>query len=380
MSWGLCITQQWLSSGSARPASVGRSRTFSAVSVLCRALTSAVCHLTDTMAPCAVPAAILSLLALSAAAPSQQGDPASSGGSPVAQLRAVLTPVVEEAVSRSGTGWQLTHLSVQLERLQLRLDSALHDIAELKLAALAGRGSSSICPSGAARSVSDPPPETPDRPGEEPRPESESETVCEPSPTPLQVAAAPHQEPAVRACARSCLQLRNRTHPPQDGVYWFTGMPVPVLCDFSHDGGGWTLLLTAVSHPGWDPLSALSRSPLSPSLGNDYSILEHADAIRDLGTGSRFAYRIETQAEKGRRRWGGIWLAPRLYSFIDETGTQTEVSRVRFFNNWSYKNHGIKKRMPWINTGLHGTAPVLTTTDSGRRQLVGHAGGARDRH
>ena len=151
------------------------------------------------------------------------------------------------------------------------------------------------------------------------------------SPEPVPV---PYEEPAVRACARSCLQLREQGGTPRDGVYWFTGMSVPVLCDFSHDGGGWTLLLTAVSHPGWDALSALSRSPLSPTLTDNYSILQHADAIRDLGTGDRFAYRIETQAEKGRQRWGGIWFAPRHYSFVDETASQTEVSLMRRFDQW----------------------------------------------
>ena len=50
---------------------------------------------------------------------------------------------------------------------------------------------------------------------------------------------------------------------------------------------------------------------------------------------------------------------------MDETGSQTDVSRVRFFNNWNYQNTGVKQRMPWVNTGRHGTAPVLTTTTPG---------------
>ncbi|KAF0292457.1 hypothetical protein FJT64_009551 [Amphibalanus amphitrite] len=169
-----------------------------------------------------------------------------------------------------------------------------------------------------------------------------------------------YEEPAVRACARSCLQLRDQGGGPQDGVYWFTGMPVPVYCDFSHDGGGWTLLLTAVSRHGWDLLSILRRSELSPSLEDNYSILWHADAIRDLGTGDRFAYRIETQAETGRQRWGGVWLAPRQYSFVDETGSQDNVRIVRKFDRWTYKHLGIEKRMPWLNSREDDKA-VLTT-------------------
>ena len=34
-------------------------------------------------------------------------------------------------------------------------------------------------------------------------------------------------------------------------------------------------------------------------------------------------YRMEFT---GRGRWGGIWRAPRHYSLIDETGTQTGVT------------------------------------------------------
>ena len=70
----------------------------------------------------------------------------------------------------------------------------------------------------------------------------------------------PHQQSAVLACTCSCLQLQDQGGSPQDGVSWFTGMPVPVLCDFSHDGGGWTLLLTARSHGGWNLEPAVAGS------------------------------------------------------------------------------------------------------------------------
>ncbi|KAF0314754.1 hypothetical protein FJT64_000024 [Amphibalanus amphitrite] len=162
------------------------------------------------------------------------------------------------------------------------------------------------------------------------------------------------------ACARSCLQLRNQGGAPQDGVYWFTGMPVPVMCDFSHDGGGWTLLFASKRRNNWDMLFILSSNPLSASLIGPYSILRHADAIRDLGTGSRFAYRIEAQAaERGRRHWGGVWSAPRHYSFVDETGNQTDVELITRFDSWEYSERGIEKRMPWLRGG---TDVVLTTS------------------
>ena len=184
---------------------------------------------------------------------------------------------------------------------------------------------------------------------------------CQKSPSSLPADQAPHQQPAVLTCARSCLQLRDQGGSPQDGVYWFTGMPVPVFCDFSHDGGGWTLLLTAKSRDGWNLLSVRGRRERSPSLDDNYSILRHADAVRDLGSGDRFAYRIETQAEKSRQRWGGIWVAPRSYSFMAETPDQTNVTCVRKFDKWTYKGDGIKKRMPWLN---------MQTVDAGNSQLV----------
>ena len=317
------------------------------------------------MVPSRVIVLLVLLIQLVAAVPAQQLSAAD-------QLSQLLGPIVESAVARALSGWQPALLT-DLGRLQARLEMLERQLEKVRDTSPPTCGTcqrltlATLCQSpgaetetGVAEGAGT---ESGPDPRSEPATEPPPEPVCERAPTPLPQDAAPHQEPTVRACARSCLQLRDQGGAPQDGVYWFTGMPVPVLCDFSHDGGGWTLLLTAVSHPGWDALSALSRSPLSPSLTDNYSILEHADAIRDLGTGSRFAYRIEAQAKTGRRRWGGVWLAPRGYSFVHETPSQTEVSLVRMFDNWDYKNEGIEKRMPWLNTGGIKHA-VLTTSEN----------------
>ncbi|KAF0296345.1 hypothetical protein FJT64_006265 [Amphibalanus amphitrite] len=372
-------------------------------------------------------AVVLFLVTLTAAHPTEQPlespqPPAADQPAPPAvsyqpsaaeQLSALLSPLVEGAVSRAQCGWQLAQLAGRLERLQagadaghralaeltrqqLRLDSVVHDVTALQLSELTRAGQAVPVVRG---EVCQPPQERRDgkelsaapepvtnmtkrhipqsgaileqqpelEPGPEPvhqvRPtaEVESEADCEAHPAALPAHVAAYQEPETRACARSCLQLRNQGV-AQDGVYWLTGLPVPVLCDFSHDDGGWTLLLTAVSRDGWDPYSVLGRSELSPSLTDNYSILRHADTIRDLGSGTRFAYRIETQAEKGRQRWGGIWFAPKHYSFVDETALQTNVSLMKRFDVWVYQSEGIKRRMPWINTwGYHEFKPVLTT-------------------
>ncbi|KAF0290594.1 hypothetical protein FJT64_011229 [Amphibalanus amphitrite] len=284
------------------------------------------------------------------AAPDQQPSAAN-------QLSQLLGPVVEGAVLRAlaaeRAAQQLCAAAAgqrALGRLEERLDQLGREVAELQGALTAG---TERCGNNSGQ----PPPE---------ESETESEPACERQPLPLAADSSPHQPPERRACARSCLQLRGQGGSPRDGVYWFTGMPVPVLCDFSHDDGGWTLLLTAVSQRGWDTFSVLGRSTNSPSLTDNYSILRHADAIRDLANGTRFAYRIEAQAETGRRRWGGIWFAPRRYSFIDETATQTDVLLARRFDLWTPKDKGIEQRMPWINSrGEFHMFPVLTTTSPG---------------
>ena len=281
-------------------------------------------------------------------------------------LEGVLARAVEQVLAsgRRAEGDELAGLRARLEDLE-------RELAELKRAAPPPPP-----PTLEPESEPEPAPGQDPEPTPAPKPEPEPQPTCggtvpepncEAEPEPLAAALAPFERPERLACACSCLQLRNRMGTPQDGVYWFTGMTVPSLCDFSHDGGGWTLLLTARSRDGWNLLSVLGRRKSSPSLEDNYSILEHADAIRDLGTTPRFAYRIETQAEKSRQRWGGVWFAPNNYSFVHEKPDQTEVFSVKRFDKWTYKANGIKRRMPWLNMHARGSGnepAVLTTGDT----------------
>ncbi|KAF0307314.1 hypothetical protein FJT64_021327 [Amphibalanus amphitrite] len=306
-------------------------------------------------------AALLCLASLAAAHSIPQPSAAAQQPSAAAQLSQLLGPVVEGAVSRALAAERAAQQQCAadagqraLVRLEERLDQLGREVAEMQGALAAGRAA------GTERSGEDGGQQPPETPPEE-RPESGP--ACERQPLPLPADSSPHEPPERRACARSCLQLRDQGGPQHDGVYWFTGMPVPVLCDFSHDGGGWTLLLTTISQHGWDPFSVRARNKNSPSLTENHSILEYGDVIRNLTEGGRFAYRIEAKAEQGRQRWGGIWFAPRHYSFVDETGAQTDVSLVRRFDDWDYKDNGSNGGMPWINTrGNHAMFPVLTTT------------------
>jgi hypothetical protein len=60
------------------------------------------------------------------------------------------------------------------------------------------------------------------------------------------------------------------------------------------------------------------------------------------------------------RQWGGVWSAPSTYSFVKTDNTQTNVTLLTQYNNWSYADGGVERRMPWlgINSGL------LTTSSS----------------
>ena len=170
-------------------------------------------------------------------------------------------------------------------------------------------------------------------------------------------------EVGVAAAPATCLQLQRQNGSLPDGVYQLSALPEPVYCDFSHDGGGWTLLLTAAARHGWDRLNVRLRSADRPSLTDNYSILGRGDLLKAAGNDTRFAYRLEAQAQVNRRQWGGIWLAPRHYTFTPETDTQRDIALVKKFNSWTYGKPSLQKTMPWINVEdyLEGM-PLLTTT------------------
>ena len=57
---------------------------------------------------------------------------------------------------------------------------------------------------------------------------------------------------------------------------------VKTYCDFTTEGGPWTLLVSSKTHSGWDKDSIKERNSNKPSLQDDYSILGLADAIKDF--------------------------------------------------------------------------------------------------
>lgn len=57
---------------------------------------------------------------------------------------------------------------------------------------------------------------------------------------------------------------------------------VKTYCDFTTEGGPWTLLLTSKTRTGWDADKIKQRNSDNPSLQNDFSILGFADAIKNF--------------------------------------------------------------------------------------------------
>lgn len=71
---------------------------------------------------------------------------------------------------------------------------------------------------------------------------------------------------------------------------------ISTYCDMSRDGGGWTLLVASHTN-SWTKRNVYLRSQNTPTLNGDFSILEHADNIKNNinVAGSRFEYRFEAQ-------------------------------------------------------------------------------------
>ena len=78
----------------------------------------------------------------------------------------------------------------------------------------------------------------------------------------------------------------------KDGVYRHRGLPAPLYCDMTLDGGGWTLLTSSVSTEGWTLDYVIERRRETPGIDINYSILGLGEQILSVGTMPSYKYRF----------------------------------------------------------------------------------------
>ncbi|KAL9951076.1 hypothetical protein ACROYT_G043672 [Oculina patagonica] len=176
---------------------------------------------------------------------------------------------------------------------------------------------------------------------------------------------------------RSCMEVYFRglqTNPVSDGIFAIKPpgqYELKTFCDFTTEGGPWTLLVTSKTHSGWDKDNIKQRNSDKPSLQDDFSILGFADAIKDFDKSQEFfQYRIEAD---GENRWGGIWEAPRNYTFLSTCDKQTEVKMVKKFDSWD-ENSNLAKRMPRLALSNDLLLSSASTVDDSSGSLVYNSG------
>ncbi|KAK3716434.1 hypothetical protein QZH41_016845, partial [Actinostola sp. cb2023] len=134
---------------------------------------------------------------------------------------------------------------------------------------------------------------------------------------------------------------------------------LPVFCDMTSDPGAFTLVVTS-RHNKWTRAQVPARNVYRPALNDDYSILKYADVIKNLGYNSTFKYKLEAH-ERGH--WGGVWSAPRKYSFMATSTGQTQVTLLKKFDNWNWSWwKSVQNRMPWFDAHGKLNKALLTTS------------------
>eukprot|EP00051_Salpingoeca_urceolata_P028031 m.484559 g.484559 ORF g.484559 m.484559 type:complete len:867 (-) comp23425_c0_seq1:419-3019(-) len=169
----------------------------------------------------------------------------------------------------------------------------------------------------------------------------------------------------IGSAGRSCRTILDFFDGVGQSVRWLrdaNGERYQTLCDFTRNGGGWTLLVQSADS-AWTTDEVMMKGG-AYAAKTDYSVLGKADDIKNnpLVYAEHFEYRMEA-SEPGK--YGGIWEAPRSYTFASHDNSQTDVVVTEWFEGVSaYTDTGLEKRMPWAPQSCTGTCSLLTTSTS----------------
>ncbi|XP_065647462.1 uncharacterized protein LOC100205261 isoform X2 [Hydra vulgaris] len=144
----------------------------------------------------------------------------------------------------------------------------------------------------------------------------------------------------------------------KDGLYMLADNQ-PAYCDMTSTlNEAWTLLVTSVSG-GWTSDQVYSRNTGTPSLYEDFSILNKANTIKKLSNGGTIKYMLEGTA---RKRWGGIWESSTAYLFNATSCQPTKITNQ--FDSWDNGSwwQGPYPCLPFLSTDTTKDGLLITST------------------